>query len=420
MIKFEEKYVYNVLSKTEIDNCIDENRKKLLACVNGQTGMKNFLGWFDVKTNATDEILAKNIEIAEEIKANADAFVVIGVGGSNRSALTLIEGLNKNDTGVKIFYGGNNLSGGYLLELLESLKDKNVYIDVIAKDFNTLEPGIAFRMFRKFLREKYGAKYNNRVILTGSFGQGQLFELSQKEDMRFLEFPKEVGGRFTAFTAVTFLPSLVANVDVNAFVDGGMQAEKLCKSTDLKNNLAVRYAIIRYLLSKKGFSVENLAHFEPRMENFCRWALQLHGESEGKNENSILPMITNFSEDLHAIGQYIQQGKKFIFETFLDVRTKNDLKIQNDDVFDGFDYLNNVDYDKMNDAVLEGSRKAHFEDGVPVMSFIGDKISEKTFGELMYVFMISTYMSAVLIDVEPFNQEGVENYKKNMYVLLGK
>ncbi|MEG1805720.1 MAG: glucose-6-phosphate isomerase, partial [Clostridia bacterium] len=199
--------------------------------------------------------------------------MVIGVGGSNRSALTLIEGLNKNDTGVKIFYGGNNLSGGYLLELLESLKDKNVYIDVIAKDFNTLEPGIAFRMFRKFLREKYGAKYNNRVILTGSFGQGQLFELSQKEDMRFLEFPKEVGGRFTAFTAVTFLPSLVANVDVNAFIDGGIQAEKLCKSTDLKNNLAVRYAIIRYLLSKKGFSVENLAHFEPRMENFCRWAL---------------------------------------------------------------------------------------------------------------------------------------------------
>ncbi|MFI3166674.1 MAG: glucose-6-phosphate isomerase [Bacillota bacterium] len=420
MIKFDEKYCYNAVTKEEIDNIITQNKQLICDVLGRRVGMQNFLGWYSVGENATREILRENEVIADEILQNADAFVIVGVGGSNRSAQTLIEGLNKKNGKVEIFYAGNNLSGSYLAETLQSLKGKNVYVNIIAKDFNTLEPGIAFRMLRGFLKEQYGSEYNKHVILTGSEGEGQLYEISKRENMRFLHFPKEVGGRFTAFTSVSFLPMLVAGVDIYAFIAGGNFGVMASLDSDLHNNIAVRYAAARYALSQKGFMVESFCNFEPRMEYFSKWALQLHGESEGKNQNAILPTIANFSEDLHAIGQYIAEGKKFIFETFLDFRNKTNIKIQNDGFCDGFEYLDGKDFDALNDAVLHGSRKAHFEAGVPVLTFSADEISEITLGELMYVFMMSTYLSSALIGVEPFDQNGVEGYKKNMYKLLEK
>ncbi len=419
-ITFDEKYCYNAVSKEEIDNFIDSNSEVIASVINGEVGLKNFLGWHVVKTNAGGDIVYKNQEIADEIRKKADAFVIVGVGGSNRSAQTLIEGLRKRNGKVEIFYGGNNLSGGYLLELLESLKGRSVYVNIIAKDFNTLEPGIAFRMLRNFMKSEYGKGYKKRIILTGSEGEGQLAEIAKAEDMRFLHFPKEVGGRFTAFTSVSFLPMMVAGVSVDKFVSGGKNGEDVSKSSDLKNNIAVRYACIRHLLAEKGFFVQNFCHFEPCMEHFAKWALQLHGESEGKNQKAILPIISNFSEDLHAIGQYIQEGRSCIFETFLDFRKKSETMIAKTDFVDGFEYLDGKKYDLLNQAVLEGSRKAHFAAGIPVMTFHAEKISEKSLGELMYIFMMSTYISSVLIGVEPFDQNGVEGYKRNMYEILGK
>ncbi|MFI3129596.1 MAG: glucose-6-phosphate isomerase [Bacillota bacterium] len=419
-ITFDEKHCYNAVSKEEIDDFIDSNSGKINSVLKGELGLSNFLGWHKVKTNAGGDIVWKNQEIADEIRKKADAFVIVGVGGSNRSAQTLIEGLCKKHGKVEIFYGGNNLSGGYLERLLESLKGRSVYVNVIAKDFNTLEPGIAFRMLRDFFKKEYGKKYKNRIILTGSEGKGQLFEVAKEEGFRFLHFPKEVGGRFTAFTSVSFLPMMVAGVSVDKFVSGGKNGEDLSKSADLKSNIAVRYACVRHLLAERGFFVQNFCYFEPSLEYFAKWALQLHGESEGKNGKSILPIISNFSEDLHAIGQYIQEGRKCIFETFLDLRVKTNKDIAKSSFADGFEYLDGKKYDILNEAVLVGSRKAHFQVGIPVMTFSADKISEKTLGELMYIFMMSTYIASVLIDVEPFDQNGVEDYKRNMYEVLGK
>lgn len=419
-INFNEEYCYNVVSKEEIDNVIEKNKQLIEGVLDCKVGLQNFLGWNSVETNADLEILNQNKTIAKEIKQNADAFVIVGVGGSNRSAQTLIEGLAKRKGDVEIFYGGNNLSGSYLLQLLASLKGRSVYVDIIAKDFNTLEPGIAFRMLREFMLHEYGESYKNRVILTGSDGKGQLHEIANREGMRFLPFPKAVGGRFTAFTSVSFLPMLVAGVDVDDFIKGGKIGEKVSKDKDIKNNIAIRYAAARYALANKGFMVESLCHFEPSVEYFAKWALQLHGESEGKNQLAILPTIANYSEDLHAIGQYIGEGRRFVFETFLDLRNKTNVKIKSDDFIDGFSYLDNKEYDALNDAVLKGSRKAHFEAGVPVLTFQASEISESSLGELMYIFMMSTYLSSALIGVEPFDQNGVESYKKNMYQILGK
>ncbi len=419
-ITFNEEYCYNAVTKEEIDSFIESQSEVITSVLKGEKGLQNFLGWHGVKNNAGGDIVWKNQEIADEILKKADAFVIVGVGGSNRAAQTLIEGLRKRSGKVEIFYGGNNLSGQYLLELLQSLKGKSVYINVIAKDFNTLEPGIAFRMLRDFMKGEYGKKYKKRIILTGSEGKGQLKEVAEKEGMRFLHFPKEVGGRFTAFTSVSFLPMMVAGVCVDRFISGGKNGEDASKRSDLKSNIAVRYACVRHLLAAKGYFVQNFCYFEPCVEYFAKWALQLHGESEGKNQESILPIISNFSEDLHAIGQYIQEGRKCIFETFLDLRVKTDKKIAETDFADGFEYLDGKKYDKLNEAVLSGSRKAHFQAGIPVMTFHADKISEKTLGELMYIFMMSTYISSVLIGVEPFDQNGVEGYKRNMYEILGK
>ncbi len=419
-LRFNEEYSYTVISKNEIDEFINANQDKIKQCLNGKIGLQNFLGWFEIVRNTSEEILNANKEIAKEIQKEADVFVLVGVGGSNRASQSLIEGFPNMNRGVEILYGGNNVSSAYILSLLEKLQNKSVYINVVAKDFNTLEPGITFRVLRKFMHDLYGDAYKKRVILTGSYGSGQLYELAKAEGFRFLEFPKEVGGRFSAFTSVSFLPMLVAGIDIERFINGGLLAEKMAKNNDLIDNNAVRYAVARHLLFLKGFIVENLVSFEPSMDFFSKWALQLHAESEGKNDNAILPITTSFSEDLHAIGQYIQDAKKNIFETFLEIRNTQNLLITSDGIKDGFDYLNNKQFDLLNEAVLQGSKEAHNNAGIPILSFSHDEYNEEVFGELMYTFMISSYISSSLIGAEPLDQPGVEAYKKSMYRILEK
>ncbi|MBN2853120.1 MAG: glucose-6-phosphate isomerase [Clostridia bacterium] len=421
-IEFLENGVYNKIKEDEINHFIMENKEMIQNVMHGTIGIRESLGWLHVEENTSDEVITDILEIADEIRQNANAFVIVGVGGSNRAAQSVIEGLglNKFDSTIKIYYAGNNLSGDELQTLFKELDNKQVYINVIAKDFNTLEPGIAFRMFREYFKTRKVLDAKNRIIITGSYGKGQLYDLAVKEGYRFLPFPKRVGGRFSAFTSVGLLPMAVAGVDIRKFTEAAVKCEISNHEVSLQDNIAVRYAVIRYLLSKKGYIVENLAFFEPLLRFYGGWWLQLHAESEGKCRQAILPILTSFSEDLHAIGQYLQQGPHFIFETFLNVMNRNNLFISKSEIEDRFWYLDNKDYDKLNHAVYSATKKAHTEDGIPVLEFRADWADEEVFAELMYVNMICTYLTSVFLGVEPFNQEGVENYKKNLYKELGK
>lgn len=416
MITFNEKYCENVLKKGEIDKYILDNEQLLGRAKASNLGLIDCGGWIDVNESAGN--LEEYKKIAKKIDKDNSCLIVVGVGGSNRSALSLIEGLGKNNN--KIYYGGNNLSSQSFIDLMDSLKDRNYYVNIIAKNFHTLEPSIAFRFLREKMKEKYGDNFAKRIILTGSYGKGQLYDISKELGCTFFEFPKEVGGRFSAFTSVGLLPMCVAGVDIDKFVESGINCQKELEKNTLLEDVAIRYGVTRTLLQKKGFLVEGLAVFEPRLENLAKWWLQLHGESEGKCEQSILPIILNYSEDLHAIGQYIQQGRRFISETFLKFLIKTDKNFPQSDIVDGLEYLDGKKYDSVNQAVYDGTLSAHFSGGIPIMQFEGDGINEENMAQFMYINMRSAYYSSLLIGVEPFDQMGVEAYKTQVIKILNQ
>ena len=412
MINLSEHLLERYLTKSEVDDFIEQNHDILLSAIEGRYGLQSFLGWFSVERNTADVLMDSIEKTAERIKQEADIFIVVGVGGSNRAAQSIIDGLNKQKTSkIELIYAGDTLSSGSIYDLLQRIEGKKVCANIIAKNFATLEPGIAFRALRE-----QGEKSCKSIefILTGSFGNGQLHELSKKHGYLFYEFPEEVGGRFSALTAVGLLPMAVMDVDIRAFKSGALDCEHYLKKAPPVKNSAVRYAAIRFLLQKKGFLVENLACFEPHLERFSKWWLQLHGETEGKNDNAILPVITQFSEDLHAIGQYIQQGRRFIFETLLHMMERTGVLISTSGVEDGFSYLDGKYYDTLNETVFSAVARAHSEGGIPVIKLFASDLSEAAFGELMYWQMFSSYMSGALMGIEPFDQEGVENYKRIM------
>jgi len=265
------------------------------------------------------------------------------------------------------------------------------------------------------------ALLRSQLIATGSDGSGQLHELSKQYGYTFLPFPEDMAGRFSVLSAVGFLPMAVAGVDIKKVIQAAVDAEKELKATQVFENMAVQYAVCRNLLFKKGFVIENLVTLEPSMAFFARWWSQLFGESEGKGQQSIFPTFSSYSEDLHAIGQYIQDGTRMVMETFLDARFENpEIRIEPSLVKDGFDYLNFKDFDSLNRAVYEAAFVAHKNGGVPCFQFHYGKICEEMFGEFFYLFMISCCISALMINVNPFGQAGVEAYKKKMYQLLGK
>lgn len=414
MIKLLEQWLGKHLAPGEADAFINENRDVLESAVNGKYGMESAKGWLSVERNASDALLDEIEGLAEKIRREADVFAIVGVGGSNRAAQSVIEGLHKQKTNrLELIYAGDTLSSRSISDMLGGLKGKKAYANIIAKNFSTLEPGIAFRA----LRECGG---DIEFVLTGSLGNGQLGKIAEEREYPFFEFPLEVGGRFSAFTAVGLLPMAVMGVDIRAFVAAASECEHNMKNTALLLNSAVRYAAIRCLLQRKGFFVENLAYFEPRLEKFSKWWLQLHGETEGKNAAAVLPMTTLFSEDLHAIGQYIQQGGRFIFETLLNVIESTGEPIPSGTIDDGFSYLDGKTYDILNQTVFSATAKAHSEGGIPVLELCAPRPSEAMFGEMMYWQMFSSYMSAALMGVEPFDQNGVENYKRNMQKALNQ
>jgi len=415
------KYTDKYLSEEEIQEEIRKNREIFEASYECKLGPDDRKGWFRVDNYANPRMLERILEVSEYVRKNAEVFVVVGIGGSNRSALAAIECFKYDHPDApEVIWAGNNLSGSSLKRVLDRIGTRSVIIDVIAKDFNTVEPGLAFRMFRKYLKERYGDDYNKHVIVTGSEGKGQLAEMAEKYGYIFLPFPEDVGGRYCVLTPVGLLPMAVAGMDIRRLVEAAKRTEQYLKSLPIEENPAVRYAVARNLLFRKGFQIEGFVVCEPELEHLARWWLQEFGETEGKIQDAIFPTYFVYSEDLHSMGQYIQEGRRFVFETYLNCFKPTEIVIPESAEADGFGYLDNRPFDDVNHAVYKAALSAHYDDGVPCIEFKAPAPCEEVFGEFFYFILFSVYCSANFIRVNPFNQEGVEGYKRNMYRILGK
>lgn len=394
----------------------------VLESIGGEADFEKYgdsLGWFNIDTWANEAELTAIEELAARVRKDADVFVLIGVGGSNNAARSVIEAFPDSD-GPEIVYAGNSLSPWAFEQVMKKIQGKSVYIDCIAKNFQTLEPGSAFRVLREYLYETYGEKANERIIATGS-RNSLLEDICKEHGYTFVEFPQTVGGRYTAVTAVGLLPMAVAGIDIRALVKGAADmAEELNSHKDITQS-AYRYAVARNLYYNEGYRMEMLASFEPQLHWFYKWWIQLFAESEGKNDKGVYPISGEFSEELHSVGQFIQDGSPVIFETFLHVKDPQASMVVHEDdrVKDEFDYLNGKDFSEINEAAYGATLRAH-SDKLPCMVLDVDKLTPYSFGEIFYFFMYTCYVSAGILGVNPFDQEGVEAYKQRMFKALGK
>ena len=406
------------LSPEEIASGVEEYASYLEEVKYGEEKYEENLGWLDVEEWAGEKWITYYQELAADVRKNADAFVVIGIGGSNQAARAVVEAIGETGP-VTIIWAGNSISADSIRSVLQELKGKSVYINVIAKNFETLEPGIGFRALRSFMKKEYGEEYVKRVICTGSEGS-HLEKLCKVNGFHFLPFPANIGGRFTALSPVGLFPMAVAGIDISAIAKGAQLMRQRLLKESASESMALEYAVIRNLLYQKGFSMEMLSYFEPRYFRFAKWWMQLFGESEGKDNKGLYPLFGNFSEDLHSIGQFLQDGSNVIFETFLEVQdTGSSYVLHNDNVDDLFDYLDGKDFDEINRAAFKATITAHSKK-FPCVKISVPAVDEETFGQLFYFFEFVCYLSAKILGVNPFDQPGVEAYKQYMFQALGK
>ena len=384
----------------------------------GEAKYADSQGWLSLEQWASDAWLDQIEAIADRVKKTCDAFVVIGVGGSNNAARSVIEALAEG--GVEIVYAGNTLSPHALKKMLRSLEGKDYAIDCIAKNFETLEPGSSFRILREAMAKKYSPEEAaRRTICTGTYGSS-LEKLCEAEGYTFVPFPTDVGGRYSAFSYVGLLPMAVAGIDVRALVRGGRDMERRLHEEGAESNLALRYAALRNLYHRQGYTLEMLASFEPQFRWFYKWWVQLFAESEGKDGKGIFPVAAEYSEELHAVGQYLQDGAPLMFETFLDVKEPTDhLVIRSDGKKDFFDYLNGKDFWDINRAAFDATVTAHSAK-MPCVIFEVGALDAYHFGQLFYFFQFACYLSGEILGINPFDQPGVEAYKGWMFKALGK
>ena len=408
-----------LVGEAELAAAIQEGIPLLERAQNGETAYVDSLGWLHVGKYASEEMLARIEKIAAHVRATCDAFVVIGVGGSNNAARSVIEAL-ADGSGPEIVYAGNTLSAHAVNRMLRKLEGKRFAVDCIAKNFETLEPGAAFRVLRRELSTRYApAEAAARIICTGTEGS-PLEELCTAEGYTFLPFPLDVGGRYTAMTCVGLLPMAVAGIDIRALVRGAADMEQALRTGAPEDNLALRYAVLRNLYYQRGYKLELLASFEPQFRWFYKWWVQLFAESEGKDGKGLFPVVAEYSEELHAVGQYIQDGAPLMFETFLDVEARQDsLVVMPDGKADHFDYLNGKDFYDINKAAFSATVTAHSQK-LPCLIFDVPALDTYNFGQLFYFFQFACYISGSLLGINPFNQPGVEAYKGWMFKALGK
>ncbi len=393
---------------------------------------KDFVGWLELPTNYDKEEFKRIKKAAQKIKKESDILVVIGIGGSYLGARAVIEALTSSFNNMlsakerkfpQIVYAGNNLSPNYLSELIEYIGDKDFSVNVISKSGTTTEPAVAFRVFREILENKYGIdEARSRIYATTDKAKGALKTLAENEGYEQFVVPDNVGGRYSVLTAVGLLPIAVAGIDIDKLMEGARIAQERYNDPNLKYNECYQYAVVRNILYKLYKNTEILVNYEPKMHYFTEWWKQLFGESEGKDEKGILPVGVDNTTDLHSMGQYIQQGRRNLFETVVSIKHPNlDLTINSDDDnLDGLNYLAGKKMDYVNKKAMEGTIKAHVSGDVPNIMIEMNKLDETNLGELIYFFEKACAMSGYILGVNPFNQPGVEEYKKNMFKLLKK
>ena len=393
---------------------------------------KDFVGWLELPTNYDREEFARIKKAAKKIKKESDILVVIGIGGSYLGARAVIEALtssfynmlpNKQRKYPQVLYVGNNLSPNYINELIEYIGDKDFSVNVISKSGTTTEPAVAFRIFREILENKYGIdEARSRIYATTDKEKGALKTLAQNEGYEQFVVPDNIGGRYSVLTAVGLLPIAVAGIDIDKLMIGAKTAQDRYDDSNLKYNECYKYAVVRNILYKLYKNTEILVNYEPKMHYFTEWWKQLFGESEGKEQKGIFPAGVDFTTDLHSMGQYIQEGRRNLFETVISIKTPNsDITIHpDDDNLDGLNYLAGKGLDYVNKKAMEGTIKAHVSGDVPNIVIEMEKLDEENIGELIYFFEKACAMSGNILGVNPFNQPGVEEYKKNMFKLLEK
>ncbi len=407
-----------ILDRSILKEKICTNAALLKQCVEGHEEYRDSLGWLTVNAWTGENQLLELEKMAERVRANAEVLVVVGIGGSNQAARAVLEALGGSGD-IEIVWAGNTLSAHSMRFVLDKIAGKNFYINVIAKNFETLEPGITFRALRTLMIEKYGSAYNQRVICTGTIGSA-LHELCKEQGYHFLPFPTDIGGRYSSLSPVSLFPLATAGINIRAIVEGAKHMEELLKTLPAMENPALQYAVVRNELYSMGLRMEMLAFFEPRFFRFSRWWMQLFGESEGKNDRGLYPICGNYSEDLHSIGQFVQEGTPIIFETFLSLRSPDSsVPVYHQQINDGFDYLDNKDFAQVNVAAEAATLEAH-SGRFPCLVLEVERFDEYSFGQLFYFFQFSCYLSAQLLGVNPFNQPGVEAYKQEMFEKLGK
>ena len=424
------KFLGNLVNDEDLKNISNEvyEAQKLLSSRSGAGN--DFLGWVNLPENYDKEEFERIKKAAKKIQDTCDVFIVIGIGGSYLGARAAIEFVKSpvynnisNKKTPDVYFAGNSISASALSDLLKICEGKDICINIVSKSGTTTEPAIAFRVFRNLLEEKYGKDgAKERIFSTTDKAKGTLKKFSDENGYETFVVPDDVGGRFSVLTAVGLLPIAVTGIDIDAMMKGAQDARKAYADCDIDTNDCLKYVAIRNVLYRKNKSVEILAAYEPAVQMLCEWWKQLFGESEGKDGKGIFPSSVIFSTDLHSLGQFIQDGSRIMFETVLDIKNSNvELLIPYDPAnVDKLNFLAGKDLDYVNHTAMLGTLFAHSDGNVPNIVLELKDRSEYSFGYLVYFFELACAISGYTLGVNPFNQPGVESYKKNMFALLGK
>lgn len=431
-VRFDYLKASGFVSEGEIKNMkkLAEAAKETLVSKSGAGN--DFLGWIDLPVDYDKEEFARIKKAAKKIQEDSEVLVVIGIGGSYLGARAAIEFLRHSFYNMvskevrktpEIYYAGNSISGTYLKHLIDVIGDRDFSVNIISKSGTTTEPAIAFRVFKEMLEKKYGKEEAaKRIYATTDKERGALKNLATEEGYESFVVPDDVGGRFSVLTAVGLLPIAVSGADIDKLMEGAAAGRKLALEAPYEENDAVKYAVVRNILHQKGKAVEILANYEPSLHYVSEWWKQLYGESEGKDQKGIFPASVDLTTDLHSMGQFIQDGSRIMYETVLNVEESQcEIVIGEEPVdLDGLNYLAGKNMDFVNKSAMNGTILAHTDGNVPNLMVNIEKQDEYSLGELFYFFEFACGVSGYLLGVNPFNQPGVESYKKNMFALLGK
>mgnify|MGYP001306980809 CR=1 FL=1 len=429
MINLDLKGCSNFVNDKQFDNYTARALEALSTLDSGTGAGSDFLGWNRLPSETTPEIIEDYLSVVDKwIEMEINLVIVIGIGGSYLGAKAAIEALSHSfhrmvpSRGPKVVFAGHNLSEEYIAELMDVVSVKNIACVVISKSGTTTEPAVAFRLLKSYIEEKYGTRgARKRIVAVTDKERGALRLLSNQEGYKTFVIEDNVGGRFSVLTAVGLLPIALAGFDITEMVRGAADMQQIC-SKPTKENPAILYAAMRNALYDSGKKIEFLVGFSPKLQYVSEWWKQLFGESEGKDGRGIFPASVNFTTDLHSLGQYIQDGERILFETFIDVRTirwRVEISRDKQDL-DGLNYLAGRNVEFCNKMAQLGTMLAHNDGGVPTMEISIEMIDEYNLGQLFYFFEKACGISAYMLGVNPFDQPGVEDYKKNMFALLGK